>query len=132
MSADLEVIVRSPALTRERAALIVADVRRLDRYIPIDTRGRRSPTLDVWAHDILSEEADWDAPEWDFDPAGLDRLENTLGRISDLLPEEFTLEACWGGDKPQTEVVMTRDELLGARERKQAGQPGAVPRVATE
>ena len=44
--------------------------------------------------------------------AGLDRLANTLRRVSELLPEEFTLEACWGGDKPQTEVVVTRDELL--------------------
>jgi hypothetical protein len=111
MSPDLEVVIRSAALTRTRARAIVAEVRLLDRCVPIGTHGIRSPGLDLWAHDVLDTDADWDAEEWKFDPAEVDRLENALRRVSELLPEEFTLEACWG-DRSHREVALTRDELL--------------------
>jgi hypothetical protein len=38
-------------------------------------------------HDLLTEEADWDAETWDMDPDGLEELAATLARLFAQLPD---------------------------------------------
>ena len=61
-------------------------------------------------HDLLTDDADWDAPTWAMDPVGLGRLAVTLEWLYGALPDGFTFEAMWG--KPKGESVVSPDQLL--------------------
>lgn len=121
MAPDLNVIVRSPALNMRRAQTIA------DSSWPADGlavwpgaklawrltgTGFLPGRLFIAAHDIPSDSADWNADKWLFESEGLIRFEKTLSRLYELLPEEFTIEACWGGDAPKKSESITRPELL--------------------
>jgi len=131
MAPDLEVIVKSAALTRDRAAAIA------DAQWPADTlwvaadhsvtltrltrRGHAAGALNIGAHDILGDDADWNAPTWRFEPAHLHRLVATVRRFYELLPEEFTLLAAWVGEEPLREESVTRAALLSIIEANELG-----------
>lgn len=121
MAPDLNVIVRSSTLSRRRAQAIA------DSSWPPDglavwpgaklswrltSAGFLRGRLYLAAHDVLSDSADWNSDTWQFEPGGLVRFEKTLRRLYELLPEEFTIEACWGGDAPNKYQSVTRPELL--------------------
>jgi len=116
---DLQTEIRSQELTRKRATELAeastgiahglrlrrgADVRRFFR--PATPR-LVIPSL----HDYLTDAADWDAPTWDFEPEGCQRLGQTLGWLYERMPESFEFSALWG---PKTihEREVDRDELL--------------------
>ena len=61
-------------------------------------------------HDLLTDVADWDAPTWAMQPAGLNRLAATLEWLYERLAIDFTFEAMWG--TPKGEVAVSRSKLL--------------------
>jgi len=60
---------------------------------------------------LLDDEADWDAPNWIFDPSVLEGLACVLKLLHDEAGG-FTFQALWIGDKPQTQAHVTLRELL--------------------
>jgi hypothetical protein len=61
-------------------------------------------------HDLLTDDADWDAPTWAMDEAGLGRLVATMQWFYERFDGDFTFEAMWG--TPKGEVAVSRQELL--------------------
>ena len=80
--------------------------------------GRGNPRLSIseagegCACSMLTDEADWNAPTWDIQPALLPHLANTFAFISEQAPNGFILEALWAGDKPERILELPLDELL--------------------
>lgn len=113
MAPDLETIIRAEGLDKTRAKTIAAESRDADVFpLHAATRlFRRDASLFIPAvHDILSDEADWNALTWAMRPDGLERLAVTLEWLFERLPGELTFEALWG-EEPGEQVV-TRAELL--------------------
>jgi hypothetical protein len=121
VSPDLAVFIRSIALTRSRAKAIARSAWPAEAlwvagggpswWKKLTRRDAEVGWLNLGAHDILDEEADWDEPTWLFDPQQLPRFTLTLQRLYEPLPEAFTLLAAWG-DPPTREERVSRDKLL--------------------
>jgi hypothetical protein len=110
---DLETLIRAAWLDKTRARKIARasrgeDVFRLHAEGPW-LRGAWRLTIPE-VHGILAEDADWNAVTWAMDPAGLERLAETLEWLYPHLPGGFSFEALWG-EEP-IEQVVTRAELL--------------------
>jgi hypothetical protein len=133
---DLQAIIQAPWLDKKRAKTIARDSRRQDGF----TVGAEGPLLSrPWrlsisrVHDLLTDEADWNAITWDMDPAGLERLAVTLEWLYEELPGEFTFQALWGEEPIEKRVA--RPELLrivragqiGTRSRYRIPAAGARP-----
>ena len=84
--------------------------------------GRRSWNPEL--HEYLTDAADWDAPTWDFEPEGQQRLARTLSWLYDRVPEAFRFSATWGPVSIDERDV-DRDELLAIVENN-AVSTGAV------
>lgn len=127
MSPDLIVIVRSAELTRDRAAAIAkslwpADSLQVGSLPPSRSQASEGiGAISIGAHDILDDQADWNSPEWLFDPVALHRLAITIRRLFELLPEQFTLLAAWAGEQPIRELNLTRDELVAIIDQNRLG-----------
>ena len=113
MAPDLQAIVQAPWLAKKRAKTIARDSRRQDGF----TVAADGPLFGgPWrlsisrVHDLLTDEADWNAMTWDMDPAGLERLAVTVEWLYEELPREFTFEAL-AGENP-IEKRVSRPELL--------------------
>lgn len=80
--------------------------------------GRGNPRLSIsevgegCACSMLTDDADWNASTWEFQPALLPLLASTLAFISERAPHGFLVEAVWAGDKRQEILEVSRDELL--------------------
>ncbi len=89
--------------------------------------GRGNPRLSIseagegCACSMLTDGADWNAPTWDIQPALLPHLADTLGFISERVPNGFILEALWAGDKPGRNLELSLDELLNIVRENQVG-----------
>ena len=81
----------------------------------------------IEGHDLLTDDADWDAPTWAMDPVGLERLATTLSWLYDNIPGDLTFEAVWGSIK--NELPVNRDQLLAIVRAGEIGN-GTVYRVA--
>ena len=62
---------------------------------------------------MLTDETDWNAPAWDIQPTLLLPLANSLEFISKWAADGLTFEALWAGDKPEKNLEVSPDELLG-------------------
>jgi hypothetical protein len=136
MTPDLLTNIRVEGLNKKRAKQIERASRSQDGFKVAAAGGF---LVGPWhlsipaAHDLLTDDADWNAMTWDMDPAGLERLAVTLEWLYDELPGEFTFEALWG-EEP-IEKLVSRTELLrivragqiGTRTRYRVPTAGAHP-----
>jgi hypothetical protein len=113
MAPELRAIIQAPWLAKKRAKAIARESRRQDGF----TVAADGPLIGgPWrlsiskAHELLTDEADWNAMTWDMDPAGLERLAVTLEWLHEELPGEFTFQALAGEDPIEKRV--SRPELL--------------------
>jgi hypothetical protein len=84
-------------------------------------KGRTKGELLIGAHDILDNDADWNASTWLFDRAQLHRFSATLERLFESMPEEFERVAAWIGEGPAREQAVTRAELIRLVTRNELG-----------
>lgn len=102
MTPDLQTQIRSNELTRKRAnELSEASKGLADGFRVWAGRElgflRRTPFLEVpELHEYLTDDADWNADTWDFEPEGRERLARTLGWLYERLPEAFEFASTWG------------------------------------
>jgi hypothetical protein len=80
--------------------------------------GRGSPSLGLspkggCACEVLTDEADWDAPTWDMLPAARSDLATTLAQLAAVLPRPFSFQAIWISDTVDRDHSVSLDELLG-------------------
>jgi hypothetical protein len=132
---DLQTEIWSDELTRQRAA----EISEASKSIPNGLRVwnatqlglfRRKPFLEIpELHEYLTDAADWDAPTWDFEPEGQQRLARTLSWLYDRVPEAFRFSATWGPVSIDERDV-DRDELLAIVENN-AVSTGTVYKVRT-
>jgi hypothetical protein len=113
MAPELRAIIKAPWLAKKRAKTIARESRRQDGF----TVAADGPLIGgPWrlsiskAHDLLTDDADWNAMTWAMDPAGLERLAVTLEWLHEELPGEFTFQALAGEDPIEKRV--SRPELL--------------------
>jgi hypothetical protein len=59
----------------------------------------------------MSEDADWNAPTWSFDPAALDGLAKALRVLHDEA-SGFSFQAIWIGDQPETRDRVPLREVI--------------------
>ena len=117
MTPDLQTNIYSDDLTRRRAA----EISEASKSIPHGLRlwnatelgfFRLKPFLEIpELHEYLTDAADCDAPTWDFEPEGLQRLAKTLSWLYARMPEPFQFSALWGPVSIDERAVK-RDELL--------------------
>ena len=60
---------------------------------------------------MLTDDADWNAEFWDFQPSLLPQTANLLAHINERAPNGFIVEALWAGDKPEETLTVSIDEL---------------------
>ncbi len=60
---------------------------------------------------MLTDDADWNAEFWDFQPSVLPPTANLLANINERVPNGFIVEALWAGDKPEETLTVSIDEL---------------------
>ena len=63
-------------------------------------------------HDLLTDDADWDAEYWDFYPEQLLRYSTTLNEIIKASSKGITFQALWAGEKANEVIELTDKELL--------------------
>lgn len=60
----------------------------------------------------LADDADWNDEHWEMDPQALVLMANTVERIAEHVPDGFTFEALWVGDKPKEKLTVTLKEMV--------------------
>lgn len=76
-------------------------------------RPRQNPLrLALHACDLLTDEADWDAPIWAMAPVQSAHLADTLSWLLNELRGEATVTALWEGDAPDVEIQIDRRALI--------------------
>lgn len=65
-------------------------------------------------HDLLTDEADWNAEFWDFRVPGLEDFAQKISRLYAVSNGAFTFQALWSGDKPTKVENLSLDEFLCA------------------
>jgi hypothetical protein len=63
-------------------------------------------------HNLLTDDADWNADTWDMELRGLEELATTLEWLFDQLGGEMTFQSTWSGDPIEHHVRVSRAELL--------------------
>lgn len=127
----LSIIVEPKGLSREEAESIIQSLndsaaltvdlgpcKRWFRKIP--------PTLFIsedgcCACDMLTDEADWNAPTWELREEILQPLADTLNSLCLRLPCEFSVLALWAGDKPEEDVEISIRDLCGLIKKNMVG-----------
>lgn len=71
----------------------------------------RTPYLALPVHDLLTEDADWDAAAWDLDTGGSHRLAATLEWLDEQLSGGFEFFAAWPPESIDTVVDVSITEL---------------------
>ncbi len=60
---------------------------------------------------MLSDDADWNHPFWDFRPEVLKDLASLLTRIGESVIEELSVEALWAGDESRESIYLSLPQL---------------------
>ena len=60
---------------------------------------------------MLTDDADWNAEFWNFEPSVLAPTANLLANIHQRMPNDFSVEAIWAGDKPDETLTVSIDKL---------------------
>jgi hypothetical protein len=61
---------------------------------------------------MLTDNADWNAATWEFQPMLLCDLASTFAFISERAPNGFAVEAVWIGDRVKESLEVSLDEFL--------------------
>jgi hypothetical protein len=113
MTSELYAVVVAERLDGGEAKRIAAESRQAG-VLRLDAErvGRRGPWLLEMpgVHEILAEDAEWDAVSWALSEDGAERLARTLEWLLTELPGEFTFEVLWG-EEPIDKLV-SREELI--------------------
>ncbi len=74
--------------------------------------GRHRPRLAFHACDLLSDEADWNAPTWSMTPESLVELADLWARLFERVPGDVAVQALWDGDRAEIEQALSRAEFV--------------------
>jgi hypothetical protein len=80
--------------------------------------GRRLEIPEV--HNLLTDQADWDAETWDMDPQGLEELAATLDWLFEQLRGDVTFQTTWS-DPIEHHVRLSRGDLLAIVPKSEIG-----------
>ncbi len=111
----LTITIGSAGLDTEALGHIARTVSAADIDFSVQGSGllrRHTPRLAIHACDLLSDEADWNAPSWAMSEDGRGRLSGGLARLFAEMPGELTVAALWDGDRADMDTSISRDELL--------------------
>ena len=72
-------------------------------------------------HDLLDDQADWNAAHWLFTPEGNARIAETVRLLASELPKGFDLEVLWEGDQVKSSEKTTPDDLVAIISANQIG-----------
>ncbi|PCJ23703.1 MAG: hypothetical protein COA96_11150 [SAR86 cluster bacterium] len=67
---------------------------------------------DYELHDLLTDDADWNAECWDFQRPGLEQFTKKLSKLYVVSNGAFTFQAIWSGDEPTKIVNLSISEFL--------------------
>ena len=67
---------------------------------------------DYELHDLLTDDADWNAEYWDFQRPGLEQFTEKLSKLYAVSNGGFTFQAIWSGDKPSSIEYLSIGEFL--------------------
>lgn len=68
--------------------------------------------LDVQLHDHLTDNADWDAEHWDFEPEFLQEYAKKLETLISESESGIIFEALWASDDPHIFVELSPTDFL--------------------
>jgi len=68
--------------------------------------------LDYQLHDHLTEQADWNAEYWDFDPDYLKEYSQKMEKIISQSKEGIEFQALWVGERPNKFLELSSNEFL--------------------
>jgi hypothetical protein len=74
--------------------------------------GRHSARLAFHACDLLSDDADWNAPSWAMTPESIVVLADLWGRLFERVSGEVVAQALWDGDRPEVEQTLSRAAFM--------------------
>jgi hypothetical protein len=74
--------------------------------------GRHQPRLAFHACDLLSDDADWNAPSWAMTPESIVVLADLWGRLFERVSGEVVAQALWDGDRPEVEQTLSRAAFM--------------------
>lgn len=63
------------------------------------------------AHDALTDQADWNAPFWDMDPAALQRLDRAVRVLYELSPKGIAVQAIRVSDKVRETRTVSIEQM---------------------
>ncbi len=80
----------------------------------INTRDQRSylKKFDLQLHNHLTEQADWDAEFWDFDPEYLVEYSKKLEEVISYSKEGIEFQALWVGENPNKFIELSPNAFL--------------------
>lgn len=67
---------------------------------------------DVDLHDALTDNADWNAPYWDFHQERLQRFRSQLIEEFEAAPDGLILSVIWVGDPVDEKINLSIDDFL--------------------
>ena len=114
MAPDLNLTIRVEGLSRNIANAIARESKERGGMRVIARGGLVwSPTLVIPdAHDLLTDNADWNAETWAMEADGLQDLASTFAWLFGLVAGSMTIEATWAGEQTTTVRDVSRDEML--------------------
>lgn len=70
------------------------------------------PYLELLLHDMLTDNADWNADTWDMNQSGLDALASFFELFSQKISNDFSFQAIWAGGEVEINKALTIGELV--------------------
>lgn len=83
------------------------------RYDGRSRLGRHGARLSLHACDLLTDEADWDAPTWSMSPGVAEQLADSMSALLAELGDTAFVEALWEGEAPVDERYLPTTEFVG-------------------
>lgn len=74
--------------------------------------GRHRPRLAFHACDLLSDDADWNAPTWAMTPESIVELADLWVRLFERIPGDVAAQALWDRDRAEVEQALSRAEFV--------------------
>ena len=101
----LGITVRSDGIDGKTSA-------QLARAHPLFHRPWFSSALYVHGCELLTEDADWDAPAWVMTEHGRQQLADALRSLFREYAGEVAVEALWEGEEATTHETVSREQLI--------------------